>query len=93
MRCGRVLGADVWRVAVDAREVAVFVERGEFFVQIFAQADFVMTAGACGDWDVRLQSAQLCVFRDMDVARRALCDVVLFLAAAVVNEFRGDSLW
>ncbi len=27
----------------------------------------------------------------MDVARRAFCDVLLFLAAAVVNELCGDS--
>ncbi len=56
MRCGRVLGADVWRVAIDAGESAVLVERGQLLIEVFAQADFVMTAGACGDWDVRLQS-------------------------------------
>lgn len=54
MGCGRVLRADVWRVAICAGEIAVFIESGEFFVQILTQPDLVVAAGACGDWDVGL---------------------------------------
>ena len=55
-RC--VEAADVGRVAVDAGKRAVLINRGQFVVEILAQAVLVVTFGAGGDWDVGFQAAQ-----------------------------------
>jgi len=50
--------ADVRGVAIDAGESAVFIERGEFVVEILSQAFTVVTLGAGGDRHIGFEAAQ-----------------------------------
>ena len=51
-----------------------------------------MTFGARRDRNVRFQTSERRGFRDVDMARRALRDVLFLLTAAFVNELRRDPL-
>ena len=78
-------------MAINANERAILVDRNQLFTQILSQAIFVMTFGARRDGYVRLQASERRGFRDVDVARRTLCNVLLLLTAAFVKELRRDS--
>ena len=51
-----------------------------------------MTLCARGDWNVRFQASERRGFRDVDVARRTLRDVLFLLTTTFVNELRRDPL-
>lgn len=86
-------GSDIWLVAINADECAILIDRYQLLIEILSQPIFVVTFSTCGDRNVRLQASKRCGFRDVDMARRALRDVLLLLTAAVVNELRRDPLW
>ena len=83
--------ADVRRMTVHADERAILIDRIQLCVQILSQAVFVVTLSTRRYRHIRFQTTQGRRFRDVDMTRRALRDVFLLLATAVVNELRGDS--
>ena len=80
-------------MAIDANEGAILVDRQQLFTEILSQTVFVVTFGARRDGNVRLQASERCWFRDVNMARRTLCDVLFLLSAAFVNKLRRDSRW
>ena len=86
----RILVADVWRMAISTSEVAILIECNQLFVQILSQTFLVMTLSARRYRHVRFQTSKCCGFGDVDMARRALRNVLLLLAAAVVYELARD---
>ena len=83
--------ADVRRVTIHADERAILIDRIQLGVEIFSQTDFVVTLSARRYRHIRLQATQRSSFRNVDMTRRTLEDVLLLLAAAVVNELSRDS--
>lgn len=83
--------ADVRCVTIHADERAILIDRIQLGAEILSQAGFVVTLSTRRYRYIRLQATQRRSFRDVDMTRRALRDVLFFLAAAVVNELRGDS--
>jgi hypothetical protein len=79
-------------MAIDANEGAILVDRQQLFTEILSQTVFVVTFGARRDRNVGFQTTQRLGFRDVDMARRTLGDVLFLLTAAFVNELRRDSL-
>jgi hypothetical protein len=79
---------DLLRMAIHTREAAILINRDQLFAQVLTQAIFVMTLSTRCDLNIRLQPAERCGFRDVDMARRALGDVLLLLAATIVYELR-----
>ena len=87
----RIEGSNIWFVAINANECAILIDRNQLFTQILSQTILVMTFGARRDGYVRLQAAEGRGFCDMDMAGRALRDVLFLLTTAFVNELRRDS--
>ena len=86
----RIEAADFFRVTVNTRKAPALINRHQLFTQILPEPIFVMTLGTRRDRHIRLQPAQRCGFRDVDVARRALRHVLFLLTATFMNELRGD---
>ena len=77
-------------MAIDANEGAILVDREQFFTDVLSQTILVVTFGARRDWNVGFQTPQRRGFRDVDMARRTLRDVLF--PTAFVNELRRDPL-
>ena len=78
-------------MAILADEVSILIDRQQLLVHILSRADFVVTLSARRNRNIGFEASQRRGFRDVDVARRTLLDVILFLTAALVNEFGRDA--
>ncbi len=87
----RIEIADVRCVTVHTRKVPILIDRNELLAQILSQTVFVMAFGARGDRHIGFQATQRRGFRDVDVARRTLPDVLFLLTPTIMYELRGDS--
>jgi len=91
MAGGRIALADVRCVAIDTDKRSVFIDHPEFLIQVLTQALLVMTFSAAGDRHVRLQPSECGRLRNVDMAGRALGDMVLLFTAAFMAEFHGNA--
>lgn len=87
----RIEVADVRRVTINTDERAILIDRIQLGAEILSQTGFVVTLGTRRYRNIRLQTSQRRSFRDVDMAGRALCDVLFLLAATFVYELRRDS--
>ena len=75
-------------MTVNADECFVLIDRRQFLTHVLAQAVFVMTLGARGDWNIRFQATETRRLGDIDVASRALRNVDLLFSTAFVNKLQ-----
>ena len=77
MAGGRVALAHVRRMAIAANKFLVLIDCLKLIAQIQAQSLLVMTLGAAGYWDIRLESSQCRGFGDVYVTGRTFGNVLL----------------
>ena len=86
----RIETSNLFSVTIHTCEAAILINRHQLFTQILPQPIFVMTLCARGDRHIGFQASQRCGFCDVDMARRALRNVLLLLTTTIVHELRRD---